>query len=183
MAGKLSADDLETLVREVQLLKDKAEIRETLNRYWFGVDRREPAVVASAFAPDGHYGNLDRDELEHLMAWALPEYECLQHCFASSEIQVDGDTATADTMAIGFGLGDNADGERTVFARGLRYVDKLVRTDDGWKITERAGHDDRNVGHDTFWQFEGLATEIWHPGASQSASLPNPKFSAHASRT
>lgn len=168
MGEKLSVDDLETLVREVQLLKDKAEIRETLNRYWFGVDRRDPAMVASAFTPDAHYGNLhSRDELEGLMALALPGYECLQHCFASSEIEVDGDTARADTMAVGFGLGANADGERRVFARGMRYVDTLERTEDGWKITERVGHDDRDVGHDTFWQFEGVATDIWHPTANE----------------
>ena len=170
MAQKLSVDDLAGLVKEVQLLKDKAEIRETLTRYWFGVDRREPAVAASVMTPDGHYGNLHgREELERLMQRALPGYECLQHCFASSEIEVAGDTATADTMAVGFALGDNADGERRVFARGLRYVDTLVRTEEGWRITERVGSDDREVGHDTFWQFEGVATDIWHPKVADQA--------------
>jgi SnoaL-like domain len=163
MAKKLSADDLEALAAEVQLLKDKAEIRETLDRYWFGEDRGDPDIVASAFAEDASYGAMrGHDEIRRVMT-GLDAYDSMQHCFASSKIEVDGDTATADTMAVGFNVGKDDTGEERCLVRGLRYIDELARTDDGWVITRRRGHDDPGHGHDTFWQFEGVTTAVWHP--------------------
>lgn len=173
MAQKISADDLQALAAELQALKDRVEIRETIERYWYGEDRCAPAVVASVFTPDARYGMIrGRDEVERVMAGGgLAAYDAMAHCFGSSRIEVDGDTATADTMAIGFDVGRNDDGERVCMVRGLRYVDTLVRTEHGWQISSRSGYDDLDFGHDTFWQFEGPTTELWHPtppgGAAQ----------------
>jgi len=162
MARKLSADDLEALVAEVQLLKDKAEIRETIDRYWFGEDRCDPDIVASAVAEDANYGAMHgHNEIRRAMT-ALDAYDSMQHCFASS-VEVDGDTATADTMAVGFNVGKDDTGEQRCLVRGLRYIDELARTEDGWVITRRRGHEDPGHGHETFWQFEGTTTAVWHP--------------------
>jgi hypothetical protein len=163
MSKKLSVDDLEGLVAAVQLLEDKAEIRATLERYWFGEDRCSPTTVASVFTPEATYGAIQGREAIRTRMHALTQYDSMQHCFASSEITVDGDTATADTMAIGFNVGRDAEGEQRCLVRGLRYRDSLVRTDDGWLITERSGWDEPRSGHDTFWQFEGVTTSVWHP--------------------
>jgi hypothetical protein len=164
MTREISAEAFDALVAEVQLLKDKTEIRETLDRYWFGEDRCDPDAVASAFTEDARYGTLEsKDEIRSRMQWGLPLYDSMQHCFASSKVEIDGDRATADTMAIGFNVGPNDDGEQRVLVRGLRYVDELVRTDDGWAIARRGGHDEPDHGHDTFWQFEGVTTDVWHP--------------------
>jgi uncharacterized protein (TIGR02246 family) len=160
---RLSADHLEGLVAAVQELKDKAEIREVIDRYWFGEDRFDPEIVASAFTPDAHYGKLQgRDAIRKVME-SLSLYESMQHSFASSNIRVDGDAAEADTMAIGFNVGPDADGDQRVLVRGLRYLDQLVRTEDGWQIAQRTGADAPDHGHDTYWQFEGVVTPVWHP--------------------
>ncbi|MBV9661854.1 MAG: nuclear transport factor 2 family protein [Acidimicrobiales bacterium] len=165
MSKKVSASDLEGFAAEVQLLKDKAEIRATLDRYWFGEDRCDPGIVASAFTEDAHYGTMHgHDDIRKVMK-GLEAYDSMQHCFASSNIDIDGDNATADTMAVGFNVGPNDNGEQRVLVRGLRYIDELVRTDDGWVIKRRRGHDEPEHGHDTFWQFEGVTTEVWHPKA------------------
>jgi SnoaL-like domain len=163
MRAKLSVDDLEAVVAEVQLIRDKAEIRETLDRYWFGEDRCEADIVISTFIEVARYGGIRGHEDIRSVMQALRAYDSLHHCFASSKIEVDGDTATADTMAVGFALATNDAGEQRCLVRGMRYIDRLVRTESGWLIAERCGHDSPDHGHDTFWQFEGMPTEVWHP--------------------
>ncbi len=164
MATKVSAMDLEALAAEVQLLKDKADIRATLDRYWFGEDRGVPEIVQSAFVPDSFYGARRGPEVILERGHGLELYDTMQHCFASSTIQVDGDTATADTMAVSFCVGRTDEGEQRCMVRGLRYIDKLVRTEqNGWLITDRRGFDEPDHGHDTLWQFEGVTNTPWHP--------------------
>ena len=165
MTRNRSAEELEALFEQMQLLKDKADIRETLERYWYGEDRCAPDIVASVFTVDARYGKIrGRDGVQRVMSGGgLAAYDSMQHCVGSSRIVVDGDTATADTMAIGFDVGEDRDGERVCFVRGLRYIDKLVRTTDGWEIAERSGYDDVDFGHDTCWQFEAKTTELFQP--------------------
>ena len=43
----------EALFEQMQLLKDKAEIRETLERYWYGEDRCAPEPLAARIASSG----------------------------------------------------------------------------------------------------------------------------------
>jgi hypothetical protein len=156
-------DELNALKAEIRLLKDKAEIRETLDLYWFGEDRLDPDTVTMAFTGDAAYGGLrGHDDIRRVME-GLKAHDTMQHCFASSRIEVDGDSARADTMAIGFNVGPDDQGQQVCLVRGLRYVDDLVRTENGWKIRRRRGHDDPNAGHDTLWQFEGVTTPVWYP--------------------
>jgi SnoaL-like domain len=165
MSKKLSVDDLEAVVAEVQVQRDKAEIRATLERYWFGEDRCDADIVASAVTENARYGALRGQDHIRTVMKGLDAYDSMQHCFASSKIEIDGDTAVADTMGVGFNTGKTDDGEQRCLVRGLRYIDRLVRTEDGWLIDERGGHDQPDHGHDTFWQFEGVTTEVWHPKA------------------
>ena len=56
---------------------------------------------------------------------------------ASSQIKVDGDTATSRTMLFNPMVYQRKDGEKQVFFCGLWYRDQLVRTDKGWRIKDR----------------------------------------------
>jgi SnoaL-like domain len=147
-------DELDALKAEIQLLKDKAEIREVLDLYWFGEDRLDPDTVATAFTRDAEYGGLQGHE-EILGAMeGLRAHDTMQHCFASSRIEVDGYLARADTMAVGFNVGLDDQDQQVCLVRGLRYIDDLVRTGNGWKIRRRRGHDHPDAGHDRLWQFQ-----------------------------
>ena len=65
-------------------------------------------------------------------------YGPTQHFMGNHECRVDGDTATAETycLAVHQNLDPDADGG-TRPASALRYIDRLVRTEAGWRIEHR----------------------------------------------
>jgi hypothetical protein len=69
------------------------------------------------------------------------------HGMMQCQIKIDGDTARSETSVNSFLV---IDGEpRRVLVRGIRYLDKLVRRDEGWRISKRM------PSHD--WMFEADA--------------------------
>lgn len=73
------------------------------------------------------------------------------HFVGNMSIRVDGDTADAETYVIA-NLFYEADGVDHVIVRSLRYIDKLVRTGDGWRIRRRT--------HTLDWVREGEASYV-----------------------
>jgi hypothetical protein len=69
------------------------------------------------------------------------------HCMSQCVIELDGDTARSETSVNSYLV---IDGEpRRILVRGIRYLDKLVRLDTGWRIAKRL------PSHD--WMFEADA--------------------------
>jgi hypothetical protein len=70
------------------------------------------------------------------------------HYMMQSLITLEGDQAKSETYAVSFLVieGD----PRRVLVRGIRYLDKFVRLDAGWRISER------RPSHD--WMFESDAS-------------------------
>jgi SnoaL-like domain len=155
MATELQQDEL-------RLMADKIAIREVLDRYWAGEDRCDPDIVCSAFAEDAEYGGgKGLDHIRSVMK-GLEAYAGMHHVISSQLIEVDGDTAIADTMALGFcQTKPESEGGSRVLVRGLRYRDEMVRTDDGWKILRRGGFG--GGGHDTPWQADLSVVPYWGP--------------------
>ena len=56
---------------------------------------------------------------------------------ATSKITLNGDEATGKTICHNPMVIDKGNGETHVFYCGLWYVDKFVRTPEGWRIKER----------------------------------------------
>ena len=56
---------------------------------------------------------------------------------ATSKVTIDGDEATGKTICHNPMVIDQGNGETHVFYCGLWYVDKFVRTSEGWRIKER----------------------------------------------
>jgi hypothetical protein len=117
----------------------------------------------SCFTPDATFGDLvGHDAIRSLMEGV----HYFQRCYVvggSQRITVDGDTATADTQAVGFVLrtdGGDINNRGRVMVQGVRYNDQLVRTSEGWKIKTRVGFEDPSSGHDTTWQFDTASTPI-----------------------
>lgn len=77
---------------------------------------------------------------------ALGPLSISQHIISNQQVEIDGDTATcrcylhAQHTLHGTPGGDN-------FIIAGRYVDDLVRTADGWRITHRVLHFDWNEGN------------------------------------
>jgi ketosteroid isomerase-like protein len=141
----------ESLNARAARLLDEQEVRDTCMRYWAAWDRRDLDLYLSAFTPDATvslFGGKMETRIADTAAKGKLEgkHEHSFHAPSSQVVRVTGDTATADTMVLGFLVG-----EKEVLVRGLRYLDDLERTPEGWRITRRQ--------HFTLWQYDAKRVE------------------------
>ena len=137
-------------------LLDQFAISLLIEQYFYGVDRRDAALIRNCFADEATYSsdagalNMDSgDEIGRRLGRG-GRYAQTSHIRSSQRIEVTGDTATADTYAIAYLVTDTTAGG-AVLVRGLQYRDTLARKADGWKIVRRH--------HSTKWQYEETCTE------------------------
>jgi 3-phenylpropionate/cinnamic acid dioxygenase small subunit len=124
----------------VRELVDRAAIRDLLLRYAHGVDRRDLDAVAACFTADASYkGSLGEGSIEvalRALRERMGQYSSTMHLVANQLVSIDGDRADSETYAIAYH--QLAEGEeRRSLAVGVRYLDRLVRRADGWRICHR----------------------------------------------
>lgn len=129
--------------KNLRLLLDRQEINDLLNRYCSSLDGRDWARLATCFIPDavGYYGEdagqkNGYEQIEQLCRAALEPLDSSQHLTGNYEIEIDGDRASsrcylqAQHTKAGTPGGDN-------LTLGGIYLDKIVRTAEGWRIAQR----------------------------------------------
>jgi hypothetical protein len=131
---------------------DKLAINETLNRYWYGVGRHDLDAVMQVFTSDARcgaaHGILEiRASLE-----GISRLRYINIIRGSQQILVHGDEADADTQAVAFVVPEL--GPPGLSIESVRYIDHLVRTDEGWKIRSRTGRIDLTSAHDIEFAFD-----------------------------
>lgn len=136
-------EDLRTSIGE---LIDREAIRDCLNRYARGLDRRDLDMLRSAFHPDAtdhHGGHIDyHPAADALLAdWKVRDADRAfsQHLLLNTSIDLDGDTAHTETyfqLLIGLKEGVRPEAPR-LSASGGRYIDRFERRDGEWKIARR----------------------------------------------
>ena len=124
-------------------ISDRMEIQDLMVRYSYAIDSRNWDALDDVFTPDAHIdysvfgGSVgDLPSTKAFLAEAMPNFPVYQHMVSGTTIDFDGDTATTRTQChnpMPLGEGDDAD----LMVCGLWYVDKLVRTPEGWRIKER----------------------------------------------
>lgn len=128
----------------VQEISDRLEINNLLIDYCTAVDNRDIDQFDVIFTADaqidytamgGAKGN--REEIKAYLKKVLPNFVRSQHMIANSRVWLDGDTARARTMCHNPMVLAGDDGKEHVIFYGLWYVDRLVRTAEGWRIEER----------------------------------------------
>jgi hypothetical protein len=127
---------------------DRVALRDLVERYALGVDRRAAADVAALFEPEGvlvvpvaprsleptveRRGRTAIEEALH----ALARYAATFHAVVGQVVDLDGDTATGTTSCVArhvmAGAGDDTD---TVWM--LRYGDDYRRCAEGWRFSRR----------------------------------------------
>lgn len=124
------------------------QIRKTLLRYLRGADRKDWELVASAFHPDAYDDHgPHKGDAAGLIEWAKQRHATMDqsmHFVGNMLIEVDGDTAVAETYCITYqhlhtGNNDFSTG-KPIYRRsviGLRYVDRFEKRGDEWKIAHR----------------------------------------------
>ena len=130
-----------------QSLIDRAAIHDVLSRYFQGLDRGNPEQVRRCFTEDvqaWYDGRPPAQGIDAVMdaflafrnqksgAWKITTHFMGNLNFNSLE----GDIAETETNAIAFLVLPGAASDR-VAMRSLRYLDRLRRVEDGWRICER----------------------------------------------
>jgi SnoaL-like domain len=132
---------------ERQYLMDRAAIQDLLVRYFQGLDRGSREQVRNCFTDDvrAHYDKRSPTAgIEELMN-SLQNFNKLKegsmrittHFMGNFNItSIQGDMAETETNALAF-LVEPGEGTDRVAMRSLRYLDRMRRQKDGWRISDR----------------------------------------------
>ncbi|MCU0311968.1 MAG: nuclear transport factor 2 family protein [Acidimicrobiales bacterium] len=128
----------------LQEISDRMEIQDLLVKYSYAIDTRDFEALDDVFTPDawidytvfgGTAGNLT--DTKKFLTDTMPMFRSFQHMVSTSQITIDGDTARVKTICHNPMVMPVGEDEVQVFYCGLWYVDDMVRTADGWRITKR----------------------------------------------
>jgi ketosteroid isomerase-like protein len=130
----------------LQEISDRLEIEQLLVRYCYAIDQRDWEAYRSVFTEDAviddvSAGITDVDGMVEFLPKALERVKIAQHTISTTLLEIEGDRASARTICHCPMVVDLDDGQTQVFFQGLWYVDELVRTTGGWRISKRAERD------------------------------------------
>ena len=136
--------------KEIQTLLDRAAIHDVLARYYQGLDQGNQDQVRACFTDDV-IAQFDEKPatrgIDALMDsfWVFRNHKSgawkiTTHFMGNLNYNLlEGDVAETETNAIAFLVlpGISAQAKDQVAMSSLRYLDRLRRTQDGWRICER----------------------------------------------
>jgi hypothetical protein len=129
------------MTRTVQELSDRLEIQDLITDYSYAIDFHRFDDLDAIFTPNA---TLDftatggiAGPLPEVKASVLVHFAGHQHLVATSQVTLDGDTATSRTLCHNPMYLPEKDGVQQLMFVGLWYHDVFSRTADGWRITSR----------------------------------------------
>ncbi len=125
-------------------ISDRIEIQDVLTRYTHAIDQKDWTLLDTCFTGDARLdytsaGGIAGSYAE-VRAWleqALAAFAFSVHFISNSAVEIAGDSAQARTYVLNPMGFPNPDGSQHVFTLGAFYLDRLVRTPEGWRIAER----------------------------------------------
>jgi ketosteroid isomerase-like protein len=127
-----------------QEISDRIEIQDVLVRYCHAVDRKDWKAFEKLFTENAvldysAFGGplCDTRAMSSYLNDAVSDMHGTQHTISTSLLEIDGNTATAQTAAQVMMISGKDDGTSHVLFIGLWYRDTLVKTLDGWRIHTR----------------------------------------------
>ncbi len=127
----------------VRELLDKQEIYEVLARYLRAADRGDADGIAACYLPGAteDHGGVFTGTAEEYVA-SITEVLThprgrTMHCMTNVLIDVDGDTASAESYVVTFSAVRTPDGRGSSFV-GARLLDRMERRDGRWGIAHRS---------------------------------------------
>jgi hypothetical protein len=145
-ASSGAADQKETgsMALSTKEISDRIEIEDLMVRYCYAIDDRDWDTYRKLFTPDAILddtvtGGIRSGVEEHVayLTRALSKIKISQHAISTILFEIDGDNAKARSHCSCPMVVDIGDGKTHVFFQGLWYRDKLVRTNGGWRFSER----------------------------------------------
>ena len=131
--------DLQELRRDVQFLKDRAEILDCIARHARGCDRHDVALLSGTYHEDG----IDEHGTTVVAGPAYAEWANTVHAASSQAhlhnvtthtCEIDGDTAHAESYVLVTMLSPDASVATVMCGR---YLDRLERRNGEWRIALR----------------------------------------------
>ena len=128
---------------DVKSMADRFEIQDLLVAYCDAIDTSDWDALDDIFTSDaiidytaagGARGDIATTKT--YLARALEQFSGGQHMLGLPQIKLNGDTATTRTICFNPMI-VMRDGAPHTFFVGIWYVDKLLRTDKGWRISAR----------------------------------------------
>lgn len=125
-------------------INDRLAIEDLLKRYCRAIDDGDWELLDTVFTPDAlvdytSSGGI-RGQYPEIRAWlaqVLPQFAVRQHMVTNLDIRLDGDRATSCASLYNPMGWKQPDGSVRLFFVGGYYMDRLVRTPQGWRIVER----------------------------------------------
>ncbi|MGH8444002.1 MAG: nuclear transport factor 2 family protein [Solimonas sp.] len=131
----------------LQQLSDRLELERLVVDYSYAIDERDYAVLDRVFTADAHIdysamGGIvgSYPEIRKWLPQALGIFPGYMHFIGNFAFDITGDTATGKVACFNpmiLPKADGSAGEGETMFLGLWYLDRYVRTADGWRISER----------------------------------------------
>jgi ketosteroid isomerase-like protein len=152
-------------------LADEAEVRAVVYRYCRGIDRRDYDLVRSCYHPDASDDHGDfRGGVDDFLAYVaagLPRFERTMHFIGNVLVDVDGDTARAESYLVAYHhLAASRTKPERDYTVGLRYVDDFERRAGRWAIAAR-------VCVFEWSRIDPVAPGGWTPAATATLGRPD----------
>ncbi|MDH4558616.1 nuclear transport factor 2 family protein [Pseudomonas sp. BN417] len=129
----------------LQEISDRLEIQQLVVDYATAIDRKDFDALNQVFTNDAYIdyramGGID-GRYPVVKTWlqdALSAFPAYQHMISNISVVLNGDEASGRIVCFNPMEVALADGTRQTFFLGLWYVDRYVRTPEGWRIAQRA---------------------------------------------
>jgi len=122
-------------------LADRLAIQDVLAKHSRGVDRADEAILKSAYWPDATvaYGGFNgpAHQFCERLPGAIKRYAGTQHTISNFAIDLRGEEARVETYVTAYHYLASADSQDTEMTYLGRYLDRMERRGDVWKITHR----------------------------------------------
>jgi uncharacterized protein (TIGR02246 family) len=128
---------------QLQELADRLELRSLVDAYAFAADQRDRASFAGVFTVDGTLATgqggpryVGQPAIASVLNWVEERFDKTMHFVGNQSAQLQGDVAQGLVYCLAHHISNN-DGAPRDTVMFVRYVDRYVRTADGWRIEER----------------------------------------------
>jgi len=131
---------MDAMTQELKALIEHEKIRECLTRLARGEDRRDAKAISASYWPDSttDYG-VFAGSFDKYLAWVVPGSPAIpvtQHILGQSVIDLKGNAALAETHVTSYHRVNMGKEERDTVIGG-RYLDRLQKRQDEWRIAHR----------------------------------------------
>lgn len=123
---------------------DRLEIEALVRKYAWAIDHRNFDELDDIFTPDAVLDYTTAGgikgaypEVKAWLAGVLPGFPAYQHLVTNTEVTLAGDLASARSAFYNPMGHDRPDKTRAYFFCGGEYHDQLIRTESGWRISNR----------------------------------------------